>query len=50
MMEEVMTKEEFTTVMQLIRMLIEKSNSIEDCLKDFDNLEVIKKMHANEKE
>lgn len=42
--EDNMTKDEFKTVMQLIRMLIEKSNSVEECLKDFDNLEIIKEI------
>ena len=37
-MEDSMTKEEFTTVMQLIRMLIESSSSVEECLKKFDDL------------
>ncbi|MBQ9504772.1 MAG: hypothetical protein IJU93_07175 [Lachnospiraceae bacterium] len=47
-MEDSMTKEEFTTVMQLIRMLIESSSSVEECLKKFDDLEVIKKLKSKE--
>ena len=46
-MEDSMTKEEFTTIMQLIRMMIESSSSLEDCLEKFDNLEVIKKIKSN---
>ena len=41
-MEDLMTKEEFKTVMQLVRQLIAKSDSIEEALEQFDELEIMK--------
>lgn len=43
-MEDLMTKEEFKTVMQLVRQLIARSESIEEALKQFDELEVMKEI------
>ena len=43
-MEDLMTKEEFKTVMQLVRQLIARSDSIEEALQQFDELEVMKEI------
>ena len=41
-MEDLMTKEEFKTVMQLVRQLIARSESIDEALAQFDKLAVMK--------
>ena len=45
-----MTREEFKTVMQLVRILIVTSSDKEEALKRFDQLEIIKDIDKGESE